>query len=81
MRKSLFKAQVGTGRARAGLIAAALYLALVQVLTAAHAYSGQAMAPDHDRAACVFHFAADRSHAGLPSGEAVVLPPSADYTP
>lgn len=83
MRNRLLKTQLGLDRAlgRAGVIAAALYLAFVQILTVAHAASGEAAAPGHDRAACVLHFAADRSQAGLPSGEAVVLPPPTDYAP
>lgn len=83
MRTRTLRRQFGFDRAlgRAGVVAAALYLAFVQVLTAAHAYSGQAMAPDHNQAACVFHFAADRSHAGLPSSDAVIVPPLTDYAP
>ncbi len=83
MRNRQLKAQFGLDRAfgRAGVVAAALYLAFVQILTVAHAASGQAMAPDHDPAACVYHFVADRLHAGLPSSEAVVLPPPTDYAP
>lgn len=34
-------------------MAAVLWLALVQILSAAHAYSGDAAAPDHSPASCV----------------------------
>jgi hypothetical protein len=67
--------------ARVPVIAAALYLALVQVLTAAHAASGEAQAPDHNPAACVLHIAADRMHGAAPSAPAELMPPAAEYLP
>ncbi|MGE0409706.1 MAG: hypothetical protein AB7P23_10675, partial [Amphiplicatus sp.] len=70
----------GTGVWRRGLTAAAaFYLALVQILTAAHAASGEGMAPDHDKAACVFHLAIDRAHAPPPASQALVILPSTAY--
>lgn len=66
---------------RAPVIAAALYLALVQILTAAHAASGEAQAPDHNSAACVFHIAADRMHGAAPTAPAEIVPPAAEYLP
>lgn len=51
------------------VIAAALYLALVQILSAAHAESGLANAPDHDGAACVLCLTAHGAGHGLAAGE------------
>lgn len=72
-------ASVGAWLQRAPVIAAALYLALVQILTAAHAASGEAQSPDHNPAACVFHIAADRMHGAAPTAPAEIVPPATEY--
>lgn len=61
---------------------AALYLALVQILTVAHAASDEAAGPHHDPATCVLHVAADRMASALPEAglvlsEAPVIQPVA----
>lgn len=67
---------------RAALVAAAAFIALAQIITAAHAASGAAFAPDHDANSCVFHMAGDRTPSTPPpSGELVILPVSVIYTP
>jgi hypothetical protein len=53
---------------RAGVVAAALYLALVQMLSAAHAVSGEANAPNHHNSACVLCVAAHGNSHGLIPG-------------
>jgi len=55
---------------RAGVVAAALYLALVQMLSAAHALSGEGNAPNHHNSACVLCVAAHGNSHGLIPGEA-----------
>lgn len=54
---------------RAGVVAAALYLALVQMLSAAHAMSAEANAPNHHNSACVLCVAAHGTNHGLLVGE------------
>ncbi len=54
---------------RASVVAAALYLALVQMLSAAHAMSGEANAPNHHNSACVLCLAAHGTGHGLTPGE------------
>jgi hypothetical protein len=67
---------------RITVIAAALYLALIQVLTAAHAASGEARAPDHNPAACVLHIAGERMHgATTPTAPAEIVAPASEYSP
>lgn len=73
--------RAGAWFARVPVIAAALYLALIQILTAAHAASGEAQSPDHDAAACVLHIAADRHHGCAPSAPAEIIPPATEYRP
>lgn len=53
---------------RAGVVAVALYLALVQMLSAAHAVSGEANAPNHHNSACVLCVAAHGNSHGLIPG-------------
>lgn len=61
------------------LVAAILYLALVQALSAAHALSGEANAPNHHTSACAVCVAAHGASAGLPSGEVETPTPPAAF--
>lgn len=61
------------------LVAAVLYLALVQVLSAAHAFSGDANAPNHHTSACAVCVAAHGASAGLPSGDIETPTPPAAF--
>ncbi|MBB5517830.1 hypothetical protein [Amphiplicatus metriothermophilus] len=52
----------GNGGLRsAAILAAAIYLALAQVLAVAHASSDEGMAPAHEQTSCAYHFVGDRS--------------------
>lgn len=57
------------------LVAAVLYLALVQVLSAAHAMSGEANAPNHHTSACALCVAAHGASGSLPTGEVEIPTP------
>lgn len=57
------------------LVAAVLYLALVQVLSAAHAVSGEANAPNHHTSACALCVAAHGASGSLPMGEVEIPTP------
>lgn len=61
---------------RVVLVAAVLYLALVQVLSAAHALSGEANAPNHHNSACALCVAAHGTGTGAPAGEIEIPTPS-----
>lgn len=57
-----------TGGLRGSLaVIAAVWIALLQMLTAAHAWSGDASTPDHDARECLVCIHADRSSDATPS--------------
>jgi len=62
-------------------LSAAFYLALVQLMSVAHAASGQAMGPTHDSSACVFCLSIGPTSAGLPVADVIIAEPVLQYLP
>jgi hypothetical protein len=66
---------------RAAVIAAALYLAIVQILSAAHAVPGKPDSPHHDTSACVLCVAAHGFSHGVTPSVFVPSAPIEVFTP